>query len=87
MQETQGDMDGVLSRDDICDDEKVKRYFQLHSRYRLSKSNQIQEHRRQTDTIQSRITVFARKLTRFLRKKGQRHPYNATTACIGVSLR
>ena len=33
MQETQGDMDGVLSRDDICGDEKAKRYFQLHSRY------------------------------------------------------
>ena len=33
MQETQGDMDGVLSGDDICDDVKAKRYFQLHSRY------------------------------------------------------
>ena len=33
MQETQGDMDGVLSRDDICDEEKAKRHFQLHSRY------------------------------------------------------
>ena len=33
MQETQGNMDGVLSRNDLCDDEKAKRYFPLHSRY------------------------------------------------------
>ncbi|CAH3195574.1 unnamed protein product, partial [Porites evermanni] len=33
MQEIQGNMDGVLSRNDLRDDEKAKRYFQLENRY------------------------------------------------------
>ena len=33
MQEIKGNMDGVLSRNDIWDDEKAKRYFQLQNRY------------------------------------------------------
>ena len=33
MQEIQGNMDDVLSRNDLRDDEKVKRYFQLQNRY------------------------------------------------------
>ena len=33
MQEIQGSMDDMLSRNDLRDDEKVKRYFQLQNRY------------------------------------------------------
>ena len=33
MQEIQGNMDDVLSRNDLRDDEKAKRYFQLWNRY------------------------------------------------------
>ena len=66
---------------------KLSDTFRCIADTRFSRSNQIQEHRRQTDTIQSHVIVFVRKLTRFLRKKGQKHPYNATTVCIGVSLR
>ena len=33
MQEIQGNMDDILSRNDLRDDEKVKRYFQLQNRY------------------------------------------------------
>ena len=33
MQEIQGDMDGMLSRNDLRDEEKARRYFQLHNRY------------------------------------------------------
>ncbi|CAH3154216.1 unnamed protein product [Porites evermanni] len=33
MQEMQGNMDDVLSRNDRRDDEKAKRYFQLQNRY------------------------------------------------------
>ena len=33
MQEMQGNMDDVLSRNDLRDDEKAKRYFQLQNRY------------------------------------------------------
>ena len=33
MQEIQGNMDDMLSRNDLRDDEKVKRYFQLQNRY------------------------------------------------------
>ena len=33
MQEIKGNMDDVLSRNDLRDDEKAKRYFQLQNRY------------------------------------------------------
>ena len=33
MQEAQGNMDDVLSENDLRDDEKDKRYFQLQNRY------------------------------------------------------
>ena len=33
MQEIQGNMDDVLSRNDLRDDEKAKRYFQLQNKY------------------------------------------------------
>ena len=33
MQEIPGNMDDVLSRNDLRDDEKAKRYFQLQNRY------------------------------------------------------
>ena len=33
MQEIQGNVDDVLSRNDLRDDEKDKRYFQLQNRY------------------------------------------------------
>ena len=33
IQEIQGDMDGMLSRNDLLDEEKARRYFQLHNRY------------------------------------------------------
>ena len=33
MQEIQGNMDDMLSRNDLRDDEKVKRYFRLQNRY------------------------------------------------------
>ena len=33
MQEIQGNMDDALSRNDLRNDEKAKRYFQLQSRY------------------------------------------------------
>ena len=33
MQEIQGNMDDVLSRNDLRDDEKAKRYLQLQNRY------------------------------------------------------
>ena len=33
MQETQGNIDDVLSRNDLRGDEKAKRYFQLQNRY------------------------------------------------------
>ena len=33
MQEMQGNMDDVLSRNDLRDDEKAKRYIQLQNRY------------------------------------------------------
>ena len=33
MQEMHGNMDDVLSRNDLRDDEKAKRYFQLQNRY------------------------------------------------------
>ena len=33
MQEIQGNMDGVLSLNDLRDDEKAKRYVQLQNRY------------------------------------------------------
>ena len=33
MQEIQGNMDDVLSRNDLPEDEKDKRYFQLQNRY------------------------------------------------------
>ena len=33
MQEIQGNMDDVLSRNDLRDDEKTTRYFQLQNRY------------------------------------------------------
>ena len=33
MQEIQCNMDDVLSRNDLPDDEKAKRYFQLQNRY------------------------------------------------------
>ena len=33
MQEIQGNMDDVLSRNDLRDDEKAKRYFQFQNRY------------------------------------------------------
>ena len=33
MQEIQGNMDDLLSRNDLRDDEKAKRYFQLQNRY------------------------------------------------------
>ena len=33
MQEAQGNMDYVLSENDLRDDEKDKRYFQLQNRY------------------------------------------------------
>ena len=33
MQETQGNMDDLLSRNDLRDDEEAKRYFQLQNGY------------------------------------------------------
>ena len=33
MQEIQSNMDGMLSRNDLRDEEKGTRYFQLHNRY------------------------------------------------------
>ena len=33
MQEIQSNMDGMLSRNDLRDEEKATRYFQLHNRY------------------------------------------------------
>ena len=33
MQEIQGNMDDLLSRNDLWDDEKAKRYFQLRNKY------------------------------------------------------
>ena len=33
MEEIQGNMDDLLSRNDLRDDEKAKRYFQLQNRY------------------------------------------------------
>ena len=33
MQEMQGNMDDVLSRNDLRDDEKAKQYFRLQNRY------------------------------------------------------
>ena len=33
MQEIQGNVDDVLSRNDLGDDQKAKRYFQLQNRY------------------------------------------------------
>ena len=37
MQEIQGNMDDLLSRSDLRDDEKAKRYFHLQKRYLASK--------------------------------------------------
>ena len=39
IQEIQGNMDDVLSRNDLRDDEKAKRYFQLQNRYLALKNN------------------------------------------------
>ena len=33
MQEIQGNIDDLFSRQDLLDDEKAKRYFQLQNRY------------------------------------------------------
>ena len=88
MQETQGDMDGVLSRDDICDDEKAKRYFQLHSRYLAfeEQSNTRTPATHRYDSIPSYcIRAQVNKIP--AQKRQKKHPYNANTACIGVSLR
>ena len=41
MQEIQGNMDDVLSRNDLRDDEKAKRYFQLQNRYLAFKEQLI----------------------------------------------
>ena len=39
LQKIQGSMDEMLSRNDLRDDEKAKRCFQLQNRYRLLKNN------------------------------------------------
>ena len=41
MQEIQGKMEEVLSRNDLRDDEKAKRYFQFKTDTRLLKNNWI----------------------------------------------
>ena len=43
MQEIQGNMDGVFSRNDLRDDEKAKRSFQLQNRYLPFKEQLIKE--------------------------------------------
>ena len=41
MQEIQGNMDDMLSRNDLRDDEEAKRYFQLQNRYLAFKEQLI----------------------------------------------
>ena len=43
MQEIQGNMDDVFSRNDLRDDEKAKRSFQLQNRYLPFKEQLIKE--------------------------------------------
>ena len=50
MQEIQGDMDCTLSRNDLRDEEKGKRYFQLHNRY-LAFKEQLDTRTRREEII------------------------------------
>ena len=52
MQEIQGNMDDLLSRNDLRDDEKAKRYFQLQNRY-LAFKEQLNTRTRQEEMISS----------------------------------
>ena len=52
MQEIQGNMDDLLSRNDLRDDEKAKRYFQLQNRY-LAFKEQLNTRTRPEDLTSS----------------------------------
>ncbi|CAH3019609.1 unnamed protein product [Porites evermanni] len=56
MQEIQGNMDDVLSRNDLRDDEKAKRYFQLQNKY-LAFKEQLKTITRPEEII-STVPVF-----------------------------
>ena len=64
MQEIQGNMDDVLSRNDLRDDEKAKRYFQLQNRY-LAFKEQLNTRTRPEEIISSVPDWLNIKHTRF----------------------
>ena len=59
MQEIQGNMDDVLSRDDLPDDEKAKRYFQLQNRY-LAFNEQLNTRTRPEEIISTVLDLTSR---------------------------
>ena len=61
MQKIQGNMDDVLSRNDLRDDEKAKRYFQLHNRY-LAFKEQLNTRTRPKEIISAVLDLTSRTL-------------------------
>ena len=61
MQEIQGNMDDMLSRKDLRDDEKAKRYFQLQNRY-LAFKEQLNTRRRPEEIISAVPDLTSRTL-------------------------
>ena len=55
MQEIQGNMDDLLSRNDLRDDEKAKRYFHLQNRY-LAFKEQLNTRTRQEESTVPDLT-------------------------------
>ena len=58
VQETQSNMDDVLSRNDLWNDEKAKRYFQFQSRPNIKFIHKILRQQRQHSQLPLRLNAF-----------------------------
>ena len=58
VQETQSNMDDVLSRNDLRNDEKAKRYFQFQSRPNIKFIHKILRQQRQHSQLPLRLNAF-----------------------------
>ena len=76
IQEIQGNMDDVLSRNDLRDDEKAKRYFQLQNRY-LAFKEQLNS-RTRTEEIISAVPDLTSSTQDSLTVKRQHSPLPLT---------
>ena len=75
MQEIQGNMDDMLSRKDLRDDEKAKRYFQLQNRY-LAFKEQLNTRTRPDEIISAVPDLTSRTLDSLPAKEAFPAPLN-----------